>query len=332
MGALSKEGAPFLFRPRVPSAMILPVPRYRIRYQGTDLEMPAGEFVVGRSSTCNLALDDALVSRRHATILVQPDGVWVDDLGSRNGVAVNGERIDGRRKVAHLDRITIGSHDLMLVEIPDKLTYTVPCESCGLQQSPDNYFCSRCGNPVSKGSPTLAGMTLEIPSPLKDVNKTQKLEAARVGPLTPAPEENTGTGAALLTGIADKAIAMGRFEEAERVLGRSLSEILSRSKSAPSSMAAHRLQEGTRYALKLAEGTRRTTWLDWVFDLHAATGRLLSSDEIEKLHDLVRKLRYTGVGPVRRYVEVVRQRAHELGPAERFLLQRLEGIERLVSA
>jgi len=306
------------------------VPRYRIRYQGTDLEMPAGEFVVGRSSNCNLALDDALVSRRHATILVQGDGVWVDDLGSRNGVAVNGERIDGRRKVVHLDRITIGSHDLMLVEIPDKLAYTVACESCSLQQSPDNYFCSRCGNPVSKGSPTLAGMTLEIPMTFKDANRTQKV--APLGPLTPAPEENTGTGAALLSGIADKAIAMGRFDEAERVLGRSLAEILTRAKSAPTAVAVHRIQEGTRYALKLAEGTRRATWLDWVFDLHAATGRLMSSDEIEKLHDVVRKLRYTGVGPVRRYLDVIHRRAHELNPAERFLLQRLEGIERLVAA
>lgn len=309
------------------------MPRYRIRYQGTDLEMPAGEFVVGRSSSCNLALDDALVSRRHASIFVQPDGVWVEDHGSRNGVAVNGERIDGRRRVAHLDRITIGSHDMMLVELPE---FTITCDACGLAQAPDNAFCSRCGSLMSKGSPTLAGMTLELPSPLKglaDASKTQRIEAqpARSAPPSPQPEEVTGTGAALLTGIAEKAIALGRFDEAERVLGRSLQEILSRARSG-TPVAPPRIQEGTRYALKLAEGTRRTAWLDWIFDLHAATGRLMGADEIEKLHELVRKLRYTGIVSVRRYLDVVRQRAHELGPAERFLLQRLEGLERLVSA
>lgn len=308
------------------------MPRYRIRYQGSDLEMPAGEFVVGRSSSCNLALDDALVSRRHASIFVLPDGVWIEDHGSRNGVAVNGERIEGRRKVAHLDRITIGSHDLMLVELPE---LTITCDACALVQPLDSAFCSRCGSLMSKASPTLAGMTLEIPSPLKamDASATQRIELQPGRGMSTAPpaEEATGTGAALLTGIADKAIALGRFDEAERVLGRSLAEILSRAR-AGTPLAPSRIQEATRYALRLAEGTRRASWLEWIFDLHAATGRLMGADEIEKLHELVRKLRYSGVGGVRRYLEVIRHRAHELGPAERFLLQRLEGLERLVSA
>ena len=39
---------------------------------------------------CNLALADGLVSRKHAILHVGPDTVVVEDLGSRNGVAVNG--------------------------------------------------------------------------------------------------------------------------------------------------------------------------------------------------------------------------------------------------
>jgi hypothetical protein len=304
------------------------VPRFRIRYQGTDLEMPPGEFVVGRSSSCHLALDDALVSRRHATIHVQEGGAWVEDLGSRNGVSVNGERVEGRRKLNHLDRVTIGSHELVLVEVPDRAQKTVPCETCGAPVGPDMQFCQKCGHPITRGSPTLAGMTLEIPSDKVEALKTvKKADATR--PVQIGVEESTGR--ALLTNIADKALALGRFDEAERVLGKTLQEILARAKQGqPPSVS--RITEGTKYALKLAEGTKRTSWLDWVFELHEATGRLMSADEIERIHDLVRKLRYHGVGPVRRYVDAMRAKAGELGAAERFLLSRLEGIERMVSA
>ena len=298
--------------------------RYRIRYQGTDLEMPPGEFVVGRSSSCSLALDDALVSRRHAAIHNDPDGVWVEDLGSRNGIQVNGERVEGKRKIGHLDRVTVGSHELVLVEISDRPQgATTTCKSCGTAAPENTPFCRKCGQPLQSDRATLAGMTLEIP--VMDSSKIAKHEPIRPGNV----EESTAR--ALLTSIADKAIAMGRFDEAERVLGRTLQEILVRARSGhlPS---AGRLAEGTKYALRLAEGLKRTTWLDWVFDLHEATGRLMSAEDIEKVHDLVRRIRYRDVAPVRRYVETIRARAAELGPSERFLLSRLEGIERMVSA
>ncbi|TNF61372.1 MAG: FHA domain-containing protein, partial [Deltaproteobacteria bacterium] len=92
------------------------VPRFRLRYQSTNLEMPLGEFSIGRSSSCNLALADGLVSRKHAVLHVGPDAVVVEDLGSRNGVAVNGVRINGPRRVAHMDRVYIGSQELVLID------------------------------------------------------------------------------------------------------------------------------------------------------------------------------------------------------------------------
>ena len=78
--------------------------------------MPLGEFAIGRSSSCNLALADGLVSRRHAVLHVGPETVVVEDLGSRNGVAVNGVRINGPRRLAHMDRVYIGSQELVLID------------------------------------------------------------------------------------------------------------------------------------------------------------------------------------------------------------------------
>jgi hypothetical protein len=52
----------------------------------------AGRIVVGRDPACEISHDDSLLSRRHAEFLTTGDTVTLRDLGSRNGVFVNGER------------------------------------------------------------------------------------------------------------------------------------------------------------------------------------------------------------------------------------------------
>lgn len=265
--------------------------RFRLRYQSTDLEMPIGQFVVGRSSSCNLALDDALVSRRHAVLHVGVDRVEVEDLGSRNGVQVNGTQIAGRHVVGHLDRIVIGAQELLLVRAP----------------GPEE---SRVGG----DRPTLAGMTLDLPL----LNGE-------------ADEPTIHHTESVLGQIADKALALGRYEEAERILERRLKEML-RDAQAGRHIPDEKLFEATGYALRLAEGTRKVAWLDWVFQVHDATAQLLDADAIGQLHDLVRQIRYPGGEVFRNYLTNLRGRLDSLSPSQRFLLRRLEGIERMIGA
>src|SRR5262245_16258817 len=66
------------------------------------------ELVIGRDPGANLPVDDPLVSRVHAQLLVVPDGLRLSDLGSRHGTLVNGERITEPRMVVSGDVITIG--------------------------------------------------------------------------------------------------------------------------------------------------------------------------------------------------------------------------------
>ena len=55
--------------------------------------LPAGgEVTVGRGQSCELLVDHASVSRRHATLHVAADGLWIEDLGSAHGTYLNGER------------------------------------------------------------------------------------------------------------------------------------------------------------------------------------------------------------------------------------------------
>ena len=52
-----------------------------------------GRIVVGRDPSCEISHDDSLLSRRHAEFVTEGDLVTVRDLGSRNGVFVNGTRV-----------------------------------------------------------------------------------------------------------------------------------------------------------------------------------------------------------------------------------------------
>jgi pSer/pThr/pTyr-binding forkhead associated (FHA) protein len=69
-------------------------------------------ILVGRAQTADLRIDDPRVSRLHARIEMRDDGVYVEDLGSRNGTMVNGVVTDGRRLAAG-DEIRIGAASII---------------------------------------------------------------------------------------------------------------------------------------------------------------------------------------------------------------------------
>ncbi|MBA2636713.1 MAG: FHA domain-containing protein [Solirubrobacterales bacterium] len=74
---------------------------------------------VGRSLAADVRFDDPTVSRRHALIVRQPDGVRVLDDRSLNGVFVNGERVEWRT-LRDGDEIVVGRYHLQFLDVePD---------------------------------------------------------------------------------------------------------------------------------------------------------------------------------------------------------------------
>ena len=71
---------------------------------------------VGRSLAADVRFDDPTVSRRHALIVRQPDGVRVLDDRSLNGVFVNGERVEWRA-LGHGDEIVVGRYRLTFLDV-----------------------------------------------------------------------------------------------------------------------------------------------------------------------------------------------------------------------
>ena len=71
---------------------------------------------IGRSLAADVRFDDPTVSRRHALIVRQPDGVRVLDDRSLNGVFVNGERVEWR-ELSDGDEIVVGRYRLTFLEV-----------------------------------------------------------------------------------------------------------------------------------------------------------------------------------------------------------------------
>ena len=62
--------------------------------RGDTFRITDGAFLrVGRDPSCDIVLNDTLVSRKHITVENRDDGVFVHDVDSLNGMYVNGERV-----------------------------------------------------------------------------------------------------------------------------------------------------------------------------------------------------------------------------------------------
>lgn len=81
---------------------------FRLIWGDREIALLPGENVIGRDDTATLWIDDSLVSRRHARIVIDENGAVLEDLGSKNGTLLNGEKIRSAAKLADDDRITIG--------------------------------------------------------------------------------------------------------------------------------------------------------------------------------------------------------------------------------
>ena len=76
-----------------------------------------GRIVVGRSPQAEISLDSQFVSREHCQVMVNGDQCFVEDLGSTNGLLVNGRR----RRIHRMtpgDRVVVGDHTLIYHETP----------------------------------------------------------------------------------------------------------------------------------------------------------------------------------------------------------------------
>jgi hypothetical protein len=86
---------------------------------GRRLLVPPRGATIGRSRDCDIVLDDAGVSRRHAELRPEAATSWaIEDLGSTNGVRVNGLTVTGAHPLRTGDRIGMGSTEMTFEVAP----------------------------------------------------------------------------------------------------------------------------------------------------------------------------------------------------------------------
>jgi hypothetical protein len=246
--------------------------KHVLRYKHHDIELSEGKFVIGRAASCQLSLDDPLVSRHHAELMVEGEQVSVEDLGSRNGVKVNGALIEGRYVVRDKDQIVIGGQELRYVARRENM-----------------------------------GDTL----------------------IQPATQRASSFG--LLGILADKAFALGRADEAERLLTDLLEQVLG-DLEAGREVKSDLFERSTEYAMKLASGTGNWRWVEYLFRAYGGVRRPCPAGIVDELYTLVRRIERVNLGALRTYIDLLRENSGTFAPNERFLLSRLEGLERLVAA
>jgi hypothetical protein len=79
---------------------------------GRKQEITKPNVVIGRSRDADIRVGDVNVSRRHAELRQEGATYWIVDLGSTNGLEVNGKRTN-RARLRDGDRITIGSTEIV---------------------------------------------------------------------------------------------------------------------------------------------------------------------------------------------------------------------------
>lgn len=80
----------------------------RISYDGRDLPLFSGENIIGRDPEVAIPVDNSTVSRHHARLMVGENEVTLEDLDSKNGTFINGQRISEPTVVTDGDQVAVG--------------------------------------------------------------------------------------------------------------------------------------------------------------------------------------------------------------------------------
>lgn len=131
--------------------------RWRLRFNLQEIDLRPGRIVLGRAAECPISIEDALVSRNHAELVVSSTRVIIRDLDSRNGVRVNGVRITEPTELRPNDRVRLGRDEIVVLTTNESGGYrpTRPtgrqfaCEQCGHEHAEGIAACPLCGRTLS---------------------------------------------------------------------------------------------------------------------------------------------------------------------------------------
>ena len=98
--------------------------RFVVLHEDRLISLPEGETVIGRDPEAGVSIDSLHISRRHARIVVSQSHATLEDLGSKNGTHLNGQRITGPTNLCDGDTIDVG-HEALVFRLRDRMSTTL---------------------------------------------------------------------------------------------------------------------------------------------------------------------------------------------------------------
>jgi hypothetical protein len=241
--------------------------RYRLRFVLQEFDLPLGATLIGRSLECHLTIDDPLVSRRHARISVAEEGAQIEDLGSRNGVRVNGSVINGPTLLRSGDRVRIGTQEVIFTRVDDvgraqvRITGKLRlCANCRLPYPREMVACPGCGatEQTDDDAPTDSGA------------------------------EGSSWSVQLLVEALERALRLGRASDVEGLLRRAAAQV-------DELLAAGRTVDGDAMAALAIQAAKTTlasndpAWALWAIDIFGRSRRIPPSSVTPHFAEAVAK-------------------------------------------
>jgi hypothetical protein len=224
--------------------------RHRLRFLLQEIDLPQGETLIGRSVGCHITIEDPLVSRTHARLVLEGDHVTIEDLGSRNGLTVGGQPVRGVIEISDGARIRIGTQELVLCRVSDDLRvpkrgritgFMTHCADCSFPYPAELDCCPNCGSDARSEEATLTGASKQAWS----------LD--------------------LLVDTVQRARALGLWEDVERVLLRAR-QIVEELVASTERLDRDRLDQLAHAAVALSLERGQAEWGRWVLTIYASLG------------------------------------------------------------
>lgn len=285
--------------------------RYRLRFLLQEFDLPRGITLLGRSLDCHVTIEDPLVSRQHARIIIDDAGATVEDLGSRNGVKVNGVTVRAPTELKDGDRLRIGTQDLVFCRVDPvgaahaKTTGVLRlCANCRLPYPREMVACPNCEGTEQTEEETLSGSF--------------------------GADKQHSWSVQLLIEALEKALTLGRTPDADRIIRRATAQV-------EEMIAAGAVIDGPQLA-SLAQAAAKTslasddpTWGVWVAEVYRRSSRIPPGPVIDALTDLAEKFGPDMKTPVLKLADHLRATARATTSDDAEGIARVEHLRRLLS-
>lgn len=248
------------------------------------------------------------MSRRHATIRTSPGSPRIRDLGSRNGVRINGRKIEGEVELKDGDRIRLGTQELVFSVVGTGKREARPtgfmrnCNSCGVPYPEVAPRCPHCG---------------AMPDAVEEETTISGVVA----------EPSRKWTFQLLGDVITRALESGRSVEADRLMRRAAREF-DAMRNERASIDPEQLEIVSCKAIEVARLTESPEWLSWVMVTHEELSQMPSSLTIERVEE-IDPTAFPGVKEaVTRFVEFWQNRPDQGPTSDLGGLARLERLTR----